>query len=234
MVQIKIGEQLLDKPEVITIEQFQNLIFFNFEDARHDAQVCAYLLFTDVNKFTNVNVVDLLALKAYLLEPLAALDSAEPKDYIEGYKLIDFNEMSFGTFVDLDVLTVEGLENNLSQIIAMLYNASTESVVSWPIEWVWSALSQWQAYRIMTYKNYEYLFASGSTAADTNEGNKISIRSAWYKLIISLSGEDFLKVHQVVDRPLIEALNFLDWLKAKREQEAREARKKINKLKMKK
>lgn len=233
-MQIKIGEDLFKKPEVITVEQFQNLIFFNFEDVRHDAQVCAYLLFTDVNKFTNVNVLDLLALKAYLLEPLAALDAAELKDYIEVHELIDFANMSFGTFVDLDVLTVEGLENNLTQIIAMLYNTSTNTVARWPIEWVWPALRQWQDYRNMTYKNYEYLFATGdSTAADTKEGNKISIREAWYKLVLALSNEEFLNIHKVVERPLIEALNFLNWLKAKREQEAREMRKKINKLKMK-
>lgn len=232
-MQIKVGTNLLDKPEVITVEQFQNLILFNFEDSRWDAQICAYLLNTKPNAFTNVNPIDLLQLKAYLLEPLERLDSAQLKNYIEGRRLIDLNKMTFGTFVDLDVLTVEGLENTLSQLIAMLYNTDPEEVAQWPIESVWPALRAWQTNRANIYKRYEYLFATDSLTGDANEGNGISIKESWYKLIIALSSEEFLNIHQVVERPLIEALNFLDWLKAKREQEAREMRRKLNKLKMK-
>jgi hypothetical protein len=237
-MQIKVGEHLFSKPDYISTSVFQNLLLLDFIDSKWDASICATCLGTKPYYFKGTNPLHLLQLKGILLEPIASLQNAQFKEYLEGKRFIDLEKLSLGTFVDLDILTSEGLSSNLTQIVSMLYRTDPEIVGQLPIQDTWPAVRIWQDFRKGVYRQYAYLFgteASDEQESDEQESSKekpeVNIKEAWYKLIIALAGEDFLNIHQVVERPLMEALNFLTWLKSKRQDEERKMRTKINKLK---
>ena len=71
------------------------------------------------------------------------------------------------------------------------------------------------------------LDAAEPSDSDPSEAN---IGLMWYNAIIALADEDFLKIHQVTERPYRECLNFLNWKKAKAQREKLEILKRKNDL----
>ena len=123
--------------------------------------------------------------------------------------------MSFGNFVDLDTYLTAGAGTNLSKIVSILYGAKEDKVLQWNVEKVWGALQAFANWRTSIYKEYDEFFElNDKEDVGEVEQSEPNIQLMWWESIMALANEDFLKVHQVVERPLREALNFLTWKKA--------------------
>lgn len=136
---------------------------------------------------------------------------AELKTQIASHKLMDFTKLSIGEFVDLEVALARGLHTNLNSMIATLYSTTNQTVDSWNYEDGFAALQSWFVKRKQLLQDYEDLFESND-ATDSRAPMQDPAHN-WYDLLMVLADEEFLNIQYVVDRPAIEALNFLAWKK---------------------
>lgn len=219
MVDLKIiiGEESYPLPQMITLDKFSGLNGMNLEGMEHNALICATLLSVSLKTISLADPTDLLWLKTALLQPLSNLEHASISGQISGYSLINFDKISIGEFADLDVLYTEGVMANIHPIVSLLYsNAPVEIIGDWDIRDVWSAVLMYSNFRQKIYKAYKNLFdlESGDGEVDEDAGPN-DAKHAWYTLLMTLCADKFLDLAKVSKRPLIEALNYLAYMKQK-------------------
>lgn len=129
---------------------------------------------------------------------------------INEYGLIDFDQITFGQFVDLEVLLSRDPRKTLDQMIAVLYGA--KETRHWQLKDTWPAIQKYLVFRKSVYNNYKTLFEIDDLDNGTVEDLKDQSH-AWYDMIMILADEKFLNIDTVVDRPMVEAFNFLAWKK---------------------
>jgi len=125
--------------------------------------------------------------------------------------------MTFSQFVDLDTFISKGIANNIIEIGAILYDAPRNTIKRAPIEDIWGAVLAVSKWREQCYKEYDEFFEleeNREGPQPPSEGAEANIQLMWWEAIMALANEDFLKIHQVVERPWREALNYLTWKKA--------------------
>ena len=129
---------------------------------------------------------------------------------IDDHNIIDFDTMTFGQFVDLEVLLSRDPRKTLDKMIAVLYGAKATS--HWLLRDAWPALQKYMIFRKSIYSQYKALFEIDDVDRDSVE--EVADQShAWLDMIMILADEKFLNVHVAVERPMIEALNYLAWRK---------------------
>ena len=129
---------------------------------------------------------------------------------IDNYGLIDFDAITFGQFVDLEVLLSRDPRKTLDRMVAVLYGA--KETKHWQLKDTWPALQKYLVFRKSVYSSYKALFEID----DIDAGTETELRDqshAWYDMIMILADEKFLNIEAVVDRPMVEAFNFLAWKK---------------------
>ena len=137
---------------------------------------------------------------------------AQLKLEVEGHKMIRFEDLTIGQFIDLEVALSRGLETNLDWLISTLYNCDRKEVLNWNYETAFAALQTWYVHRKGLLESYSDLFEQNE-GEEEGYGPKIDPAHNWYDFLMVLADEDFLKIHKVVERPAIEALNFIAWKK---------------------
>ena len=230
-LKIKIGELELPLPEKITLRDFANLTGYNIEGYEHDQLICATLLRAPLSIFTGTSKSDLAWLKLALVKPLIQLEGESPTE-INGYKLIDFDKISIGTFADLDVLYTEDLQGNVEWVASILWDAPIEEVSEWDITKVFPSLIMYKNWRLDLYRKYKNLFSSEGGNGEES-GESTSPRHTWYTLLMTLCADRFVDLDYVQSRPATEALNYLAYMKAKNAKLAAEMKKGLKKLKKK-
>ena len=223
---ITVGDKKYSVPETLTVEQFSTIQLFGYDNPRAVKLVCATVLGAPLNAFNDIGEDDLTTLLSMCLVPLIALQEGEHKSDLPA---IEFSTLTFGQFCDLDVISHRGLKKNLPELISVLYSIPMDEVLEKPINWFWAKVEEWLAYRSDLYSKYSSFFGLEENDAQTSGGTEESHDAArvWYQALIALAGEDFLKIHQVADRPVIEALNFLAYLKDKRYRERQEQKRQL-------
>ena len=137
-------------------------------------------------------------------------DHVALKDNIDEYGLIDFNSITFGQWVDLEVLLSRDPRKTLDKMIAVLYGA--KETKHWQLRDTWPALQKYLVFRKTVYTNYKALFEIDDI--DTSTVKELKDQShAWYDMIMVLADEKFLNISDAVDRPMVEAFNFIAWKK---------------------
>jgi hypothetical protein len=132
------------------------------------------------------------------------------QEVVNRHNLIDFDSMTFGQFVDLEVMLSRDLRKTLDKMVEVLYNA--KDVREWQVRAVWPAVQKYLVFRKQIYFSYKALFEINDVETDTVQ--EVTDQShVWYDMIMVLADEKFLQIPQVVDRPLLEALNFIAWKK---------------------
>ena len=225
---VTVNDQKYQVPQQITVEQWEAIYNWGLENPKSRKMVCAVILGAELNAFNQVADDDLETLFAICLTPLAHfLD--RPK---ETKTAIDFENLTFGQFIDLDVISHRGLYQHLSEAISVIYDLEVEEVHSKPVEDYWHGITTWLEVRSNIYGQYSSFFnlEENSEAESAGEQEVHDVRRVWYMAVIALAGEDFMKIHHVVERPVFEAMNFLAYLKDqnfKREQQNRANRAKL-------
>jgi hypothetical protein len=197
-------------PEEITVGQFSQVASLGLEDLKARRLICAIILDAPLQTFSQVEEEELEGVFNLTMASMLSLN--EPRQY-DGP--IDFEQLTFGQFVDLDSLSHMGLNDNMVEVISIIWQHEPEQIWNTPMARYWRGLEMWIERRKQVYEKYATFFNPDNIeASETDEPAEAQdVRRAWYQAIVTLAGEDFLKVNQVVDRPLIEALNFLSYLK---------------------
>jgi len=147
------------------------------------------------------------------------------------YKTVDLEKLTLGQFIDCEV----AIESDVKDIV-MLSNVIFEEKVTndTPVEKVYDGYIRYNNYRNLLYYKYKSLFNIDDTKTEVVEDKPSKTRSnahVWYDLVMLLGGGEFLNIDEVVNRPVIEAFNWLAWNKDKRTQEAQAAREQQQKIK---
>ena len=226
VTKVTVGDKSFSIPETLTVEQFTTVQLFGYENARAVKLICATVLKAPLNTFNDIDDEDLTLLLSMCLVPIISVQEGQ---YTKDLPSLDLDKLTFGQFCDLDVITHKGLKTNLAELISVLFELPIDSIIDTPINWYWSKVEAWLTYRSELYGRYSAFFGIEENDAQT-EGNVESSLDAsrvWYTAMVALANEDFLKIHQVADRPVIEAMNFLAYLKDKRYRERQEAKRQL-------
>lgn len=153
--------------------------------------------------------------------PLKPLQSAPHKGLELGARLVvelmnmreptnmrPVNELTFGEWVDIEVLISDGSINKLESIMEIL-RPQTE----WAEEALW-VVDEYLKWRGSVYKSFSNLFGLNDNAEEDDEdeevvGDPLRIARSWYNIIIDLAEWDLLKIDRITEEPVIKTLNFM-------------------------
>jgi hypothetical protein len=135
---------------------------------------------------------------------------------VRGHKLIDFESITLGTFIDLDVHLTAGLNKRIDEVANLLYGAKED----WYISEVWGAVKMFVNWKAAIYKGYPNLFTV-SGADKMSLPTEQTAAKGWFDLVMVLANNDVLKMDAVTELPLKQAFNWLAWNKEQKMKEHR-------------
>ena len=200
-------------PEVVTVELFQKAIAWNLEELKN------HLPFVSVITECPLNELKLLDVDTFNLVFAACItkidfSNAELRQNIGGYELIKLNDMSFGQFVDIDILIADGMTKHAVELTQKLYGIPAIAAAQKDVREVWKAMELIAEWRLKVYSEHDEFFEISNN--EDSEGPEMTINNLqlmWYNAILVLAEQKFLNIQHVVERPYKEALNFLTWKK---------------------
>jgi len=207
MVTININNHKYEIPERLTVEQYHKLLQFDWEDPKYYPMIVSQLIGAPMALLTEANEEAMTLAISFIVKSMNDRQEC---------KTLDLEELTFGQFVDLDVYLALGLDKHFGDITALIAPDA-----EWADEAMW-AIDRFVGFRTYTYRQYKVLF--GLTDKDLDEaeqeGNtenrdKMDIARSWYKVIVSLAGEDILNIDEVTEQPLKKVLNFMALQKEK-------------------
>lgn len=230
---VQIGDKQYTVPERITVSQFEQVQSFGFDDAKSRIMCSAAIIGCSPKEIMQLDQDGQEMVYAMAMLSMTTLEKPVAKACP-----FDFDNMSFGQFIDLDVLTFEGIDTHLADIISILWDEDVDKVANSPLDLYLSGLTLWTNKRAAIYAAYATFFGLHDNTEQLAEDMGLDIEGAdirriWYQAVITLAGEDFLKINQVVDRPVGEALNFLAYMKEQAQKRAQEERRRAAKMKIK-
>lgn len=139
---------------------------------------------------------------------------------------INIKDVNVGLFVDMEVLISKGVQVSIYEIIKRLYNIEPDDDML--LEEVWGGIKYYLNWRLSIFNSYRKLFGLDDEFSknDSELQERVDPSYNWYQFIMVLADEKFLDIDKVVEKPIIEALNFLAYKKDKAEEE----KKRLNEL----
>jgi hypothetical protein len=121
---------------------------------------------------------------------------------------LNFAEVQFGQWVDLDIWLTWGIDKHMADIIQIL-----KPDCEWADEALWM-IDSYTRWRLSMYKVYSALFGLNDPQGDDpHEHDRMHIPRGWYALMVRLAGGDLLKMEGVASQPVKAALNMLAYQK---------------------
>jgi len=211
MIQIKTQSGSYDIPDRPMLSHWHSCLKWGFEDPKSWPLI--------LHEVTGAPLKDLMQISAPVIEMLFGhfinqFNQQHKPQY-------EFDKLTFGQFVDLDVMLSLGVETWMMQIWQTLTGESDQLYeASWPI------IVELHKWRKQTYYEYDDFF--GLTEVEKAEARGVeldetpstlqSLQLSWYGVIQTVCGEDPTKQDWVTDQPYKKILNWLTWRKWKNEQ----------------
>ena len=128
---------------------------------------------------------------------------------INNGNLIGFDSLKLGQFIDLEMYTNDYFKQ-MPNIVKVLYNIDNTDGIK--ISQVHSALQSYFKWRILLYKQYSNLF---NADVDDSEADEVKTNPAhvWMDITMTLADGKFLNMDNVLEKPVIQAFNWLAWNK---------------------
>ena len=204
MVTININNKAYKLPERLTVEQYHKMLQFDWEDATFYPKIVGTLVGCNPLTLVNAPQDSMVLAISFIVKSMN-----ERKEC----KTIDMENIKFGEFVDLDVYLSLGLEKHFKDIIALIAPEA-----KWADEAMW-AVERFAHFRTYTYRQYKILFGVTDKELDEAEQkadiDKMQVARSWYKVIVSLAGDNVLNIDEVTEQPLKKVLNFMALQKEK-------------------
>ncbi len=196
MVKFTIQEQTYKIPERFTIQQWKQLMKWDYERKEHWPRIIHEATGAPL-EYLNTVAEDSLELGVVFI----ASNVGKRKET----KIKDFNTISFGEWVDLDVYLNMGVDKYITEILTTLEVKTKQADEAL---WVIEKYTEW---RLFIYKQYSKLFGlDGPTSDEPAEAQTgMEVARSWYKIIVNLAGDNLLNIDAVTDEPLKKVLNFM-------------------------
>lgn len=214
MVTVNINNNKYRIPERLTIKQYSAALQFDWEDPKYYPMIVSQLIGAPLKQLVKADEQALELAIGFIVNSMNDRKECE---------IIDFDHITFGEFIDLDVYLAMGLDKHFEDIANMVAPEA-----KWADEAMW-AIDRFASFRMFTYRQYQILFGlrdEDVAHADDIPDSKVdqlAVARSWYKIIVSLAQENILQIDAVTEQPLKKALNFmaLQKEKAMAENEAR-------------
>jgi hypothetical protein len=144
---------------------------------------------------------------------------------IDNGELIDFNTITLGDFIDLEVY-IENYKKHFPNIVGKLYQVDNPEECL--ISQTQPAVEYYLKWRMLLYKQYSNLFGMSHVndeADDIQQNKRENPARIWFDIVMVLADDKFLNMDEVLNKPLIQSLNWLAWNKDKKLKEAEQLRK---------
>lgn len=203
MVKFTIEETTYEIPERFKVSQWKEMMKWDFEHKGHWPRIISVATGAPLAYLEKV-VEESLELGIVFI---ASVINARKET-----KIKDFNEITFGEWIDLDIYLNWGADKHVEGILEIL---SPKTEMADEALWVIEKYSEW---RMFIYNQYARLFGLNEVG-EASEGPQPDVAKSWYNVIITLANEDILNIDAVTDQPLKKALNFMAYKKEKQLEE---------------
>lgn len=206
MATLNINNKAYKIPERYTIEQYQTAMAFDWEDPAYYPKIVSELTGAPIELIAKADEESLTLAIALIVHGM------NRRTKTRGMSL---DELTFGQFVDLDVWISLGVDTHLADMAKILCPKA-----KWADEAMW-CVDEFAKYRTFTFRQYKALFNVSDKELEQAKAelgikpDPMHVARSWYRVIVSLAGEDLLKIDKVTDEPLKKALNFMALQKEK-------------------
>ena len=209
-----IDDQEFKIPDIITLSLFERLSVWDINEEQN------LIPFVSVISGCPIYLLKKLAKETFELILSVCvtkidLSRKEVKAKIGEFTLKDFDTLTFGDFVDIDIYIADGVSKHLVDITAKLYGMTESYAADLNINDVWTTILDTIEWRQTVYSEHIEFFGSDEPSDELDikmDINKLQLM--WYEAILVLAEKQFLNIQLVTSRPYKEALNFLTWKKA--------------------
>jgi hypothetical protein len=209
-MKINIADKSYELKERLTIADWQLLVKFDFTNEDHIPHVLSIVMDMPL-KFAQLVPLDLQAIAMGFV-----IELANRRTQIS---CKNFEKLTFGEFVDLDVYLNVDIADHITDILNIL-------VVD--TDWADEALfvvENYAKYRTYVYRQYKALFELDEQDFEAESEpivDRMSVARNWYKVIVQLADNDITKLDEVTSYPLKKVLNFMALQKEYRKEEEME------------
>jgi hypothetical protein len=198
-------------PEKVGYERWKKLMNYDYNDPNEHREIISYAFnipIEDANMIPdNTLELGLLFLYGKLFPPKSG-----------NHTIINLNNLTMGDFIDLEILYSKGMVKNSDEIIKKLY-PSLNKLPEY-IDEVWWGILAYFNYRKNIFIKYKNLFDIPDSDEEVQEDkNPTPPEYLWWEVIMILANNEFLKIDEVVKKPLFQSLNYLAWDKDKKQKE---------------
>jgi len=233
-------------PENITVSHYGEMmrrmsLSENIIDKAHD--VIGVLLNIPYTILRELDPEQMAELSIYLQNKVNSHDvgyipSFTYKDV--NYVGVTFNKMTFGEYVDIINLirNEASIYMNIHKICSILYRPEINGKISQynieqqeiqselfkdlPLQYFFGIFKNLFTFLAQMKKDFVVLFGEDDLPEkpkEEKEQEEEQTNLPWYKMIMTLTGDDFTKIDYVTGRPLVECFNHLTYIKLKIEDE---------------
>lgn len=216
--ELHIDDKIYEVPHRLTIKHFKELSNWDIQVEENWRKVMSILMEVPYDE------VELIPDKTIELAIAFLIDKIYPE--VPPKNDINIKDIKVGLFIDMEMYIGRGVQRSIYDIIKKLYNIEpTDDML---LEDYWGGVKYYLNWRLSIFNSYRKLFGLDDEFSknDIELEEKIDPAYNWYQFIMVLADEDFLKIDEVVNKPIIEALNFLAYKKDKAEDE----RKRLNEV----
>lgn len=210
---VQIGGEEFEIPQVIDLATFERVMAWDIEDPTHHKPIVATVVGCTIKQLDllDVSTFELILATVYTR---FSLDKLELKRTIGLYNLKSFDDLTFGEFIDMDLMVIDGWGKHASEVTSRIYGAPENVTRTWSVVDALQSCINLVKWRNQLYKEYDEFFEIDIEDEGQNENaNPQRVQLMWYEAVLILAEGQFLNISKVVERPVREALNFLTWKK---------------------
>jgi hypothetical protein len=128
-------------------------------------------------------------------------------------KVFDYNQLTFGQWVDLDIWISQGATLHLDKMLNILGHTDRVDEGLYRLE-------SFNNYRTWIYRQYAELFGLNIEDDEIVQDEEDLVQpkdivSGWYQIICGLASDNLLWIDRVTEQPLLSTLNFMAYQKQK-------------------
>ena len=202
MITMTVDNQAYAVPVDLTLDQWSQIVKWDFADPIHWPRIVSIATGVGIDILSQANR-DGLELAVVFIANL--MNKRTPIEHL------NFNDITFGQWIDLDVYVAQGIDKSIKDVMVMLAPKVTNASEAMYV------IDKYNHFRSFILRQYKELFdyTEGQSEETGEAPDWQDTARSWYQIVVGLANDDLLKLDAVTDEPLKKALNFMALRKQK-------------------
>jgi hypothetical protein len=205
MITVNLVDKKIPFPENLSIEQYKKIVKYDFSNVDEWRAIICSCLNVDENEMDNADDELIIILIGYVVALI------EKRTEV---KLNNFNDFTFGEFIDLEVYLSLGFFYHHEEMTKILATEQTNDAHA-----IMFVIEKYIEWRTFIYRQYNQLFSVEDVDENLiNEinNNKMATAKSWYSTIVKIANEDITKIKEIEEMNFKQVLNFMAYKKEQR------------------